>query len=383
MVVQVIESSLHSDYPAHGGSLVSIGPVKDKYVNHSMDIDFGTVLNIMNMKAGILSPLKGFMDEADFYSVLEDQRLYNGVPWSMPYILDISSKDYATIKPGDSVGLYYRSELIAVIIAKGIFRYNKKDLCRKVFGTTSTEHPGVKRSMERSGISLAGDIIAANIPDIPFMDETLFPAQTREIFKERGWKKITGFQTRNVPHRGHESMQRSALRVSDGIFINPVIGKKKPGDYADNVILDSYRTLINSYYPAGRVLLSPLHYEMSYGGPREAMIHAIMRKNFGCTHFVVGRDHAGVGDFYGPYDAQKNLESFELGIEIMKMDEVFYCKKCEELATVKDCPHGEYERIHFSGTMIRNTMRNELIPESYIFRKEVYDSIRIHDNRFQ
>ena len=151
----------------------------------------------------------------------------------------------------------------------------------------------------------------------------------------------------------------------------------------DDVIIKSYQSLIESYYPQNRVVFSPLHYEMSYGGPREAMIHAIMRKNFGCTHFVVGRDHAGVGDFYGPYDAQKNLEEFDLGIEIMNMDEVFYCKKCEELATAKDCPHVENERIHFSGTMIRNTLRDGMVPESYIFRKEVYDSIRISENKFQ
>ena len=383
MVIQVINSSLNTNYPAHGGSLVSIGSVKDETVNHALDIDYGTVLNIMNMKSGILSPLTGFMVEADFYSVLENQRLENGIPWSMPYILDVTRKEYETIKLEDSVGLFYRTEIIAILIVKDLFRYDKKELCRKVFGTTSIEHPGVKRAMERSGIALAGDIVAANMPDIPFEKETMFPIQTRKIFKERDWKRITGFQTRNVPHRGHESMQRSALRESDGIFINPVLGKKKAGDYTDSVIINSYKTLINSYYPTKRVLFSPLHYEMSYGGPREAMIHAIMRKNFGCTHFVVGRDHAGVGDFYGPYDAQKNLEKFELGIEIMKMDEVFYCKKCEELATVKDCPHGEDEKVHFSGTMIRNTMRDGVVPESYIFRKEVYDSVRLSGKKFQ
>lgn len=382
-MIQLISSSFTTDYPAHGGSLVSIGSVKDESTNHSIDIDYGTVLTIMNMKSGILSPLRGFMVEADFDSVLENQRLENGIPWSMPYILDITNEEYAEMGPGDSVGLYYSSELFAILNVRDLFRYDRKELCRKVFGTTSTDHPGVKKSMGRSGISMAGNITAANMHDIPFKNETLFPAQTREIFKERGWKRITGFQTRNVPHRGHESMQRSALRVSDGIFINPVLGKKKPGDYMDDVIINSYRTLINNYYPAERVLFSPLHYEMQYGGPREAMIHAIMRKNSGCTHFVVGRDHAGVGDFYGPYDAQKNLESFELGIEIMKMDEVFYCKKCQELATIKDCPHGEDVKIHFSGTVIRDTMRDGVVPESYIFRKEVYDSIRVSDKKFQ
>ncbi len=381
--MQVINSSLHYNNNAHGGSLVSIDSVSDEVFNHSINIDYGTVLNIMNIRTGILSPLRGFMGEDDFHSVLDYQRLENGIPWSMPYILEIGEKEYSSIKPGDDVGLYYGRKLHAVINASDLFRYDQKELCRKVFKTTSLDHPGVRKAMEGTGISLAGDITAADMPEIPFMEETLLPSQTRKIFRERGWKTITGFQTRNVPHRGHESMQRSALRMSDGIFINPVLGKKKPGDYMDDVIIESYRSLIESYYPRDRVVFSPLHYEMSYGGPREAMIHAIMRKNFGCTHFVVGRDHAGVGDFYGPYDAQKNLEEFDLGIEIMNMDEVFYCKKCEELATAKDCPHVENERIHFSGTMIRNTLRDGMVPESYIFRKEVYDSIRISENKFQ
>ena len=382
-VMQVINSSVNYGSTSHGGSLVLMDSIKDEGFNHSINIDSGTVLNIMNMKSGILSPLRGFMCEDDVNSVLDNQRLANGIPWSMPYILGIGEKEYAEIRPGENLGLFHGGKLHAILNVKDIFRYDKKVLCRKVFNTTSLDHPGVRKAMEGTGISLGGDIIAADMPVIPFMEETLLPIQTRKIFREKGWKTITGFQTRNVPHRGHESMQRSALRITDGIFINPVLGKKKPGDYMDDVIITSYRSLIKSYYPSDRVVFSPLHYEMSYGGPREAMIHAIMRKNFGCTHFVVGRDHAGVGNFYGPYDAQKNLEEFDLGIEIMNMDEVFYCKRCEDLATARDCPHLENERIHFSGTMIRNTLRDGKVPESYIFRKEVYDSIRISENRFQ
>ncbi|MHB1471075.1 MAG: sulfate adenylyltransferase [Thermoplasmataceae archaeon] len=378
----MINSPANINFSAHGGMLINIPDVKDAEANHTVEVSYSTAIRIMNMKTGILSPLKGFMGENDLHSVMEEQRLENGIPWSIPYTLDIEEKDFRKVKEGDNVRLIHRSRTIAIMNVTGIYRYDRVAYCRKVFGTTSTAHPGVRNIRESTGMCLAGEIKSANLPEIPFMKETLFPVDTRQIFLGRGWKTVTGFQTRNVPHRGHEEMQRTALRVTDGIFINPVIGKKKPGDFRDEIIMESYKTLINNYYPSNRVLFSPLHYEMSYGGPREAMIHAIMRKNFGCTHFVVGRDHAGVGNFYGPYDAQKNLQEFDLGMNIMNMDEVFYCRKCEQLATSQDCSHKDGDRVHFSGTMVRNTLKNGLSPEAYLFRKEVYETINSHDNMF-
>ncbi|EQB74342.1 MAG: hypothetical protein AMDU4_FER2C00016G0055 [Ferroplasma sp. Type II] len=378
----MINSPANMNLSAHGGKLVNIPDVSDREAHHTIEVSYGTAIRIMNMKMGILSPLKGFMGESDFHSVVENQRLENGLPWSIPYTLDIGEKEFRCVRAGDTVRLSQNSGVIAIMDVTDIYRYDRIEYCRKVFGTTSTDHPGVRNIRESTGICMAGEIKSANLPEIPFLKETLFPVDTRQIFLERGWKTVTGFQTRNVPHRGHEEMQRTALRVTDGIFINPVIGKKKPGDYRDEIIMKSYDTLINNYYPSNRVLFSPLHYEMSYGGPREAMIHAIMRKNFGCTHFVVGRDHAGIGNFYGPYDAQKNLQAFELGIEIMNMDEVFYCKKCEQLATSRDCSHVDGDRVHFSGTMVRDTLKNGLSPETYLFRKDVYETINRHDNKF-
>lgn len=381
-MILLINSPANIDLSAHGGTLVNIPDVIDEEVNHSIEVSYGTAVSIMNMKTGILSPLNGFMGENDLHSVLDFQRLHNGLPWSIPYTLRLSEREFHSIKTGETVGLTHSSKLIAVMDISDLFTYDREEYCKKVFGTTSTDHPGVRNIKECSSMCAGGEITSASIPHIPFSNETIYPQDTRQIFALRGWKTITGFQTRNVPHRGHEEMQRSAMRVTDGIFINPVIGKKKQGDYRDEVIMDSYKTLIEKYYHSDRVLFSPLHYEMSYGGPREAMIHAIIRKNFGCTHFVVGRDHAGVGNFYGPYDAQKNLQEFDLGIEIMNMDEVFYCKRCEQLATSRDCPHSETNRIHFSGTVVRNTLREGLEPETYLFRKEVYETINRHEDKF-
>jgi sulfate adenylyltransferase len=230
---------------------------------------------------------------------------------------------------------------------------------------------------------VAGDILLLNDLPNPFSKYTLRPAETRILFRERGWKTIVAFQTRNVPHLGHEYVQKSALTFVDGLFVNPVLGKKKKGDYKDEVILEAYLTLFKHYYPKNAAVLSFVRYPMRYAGPREAVHHAIMRKNFGCTHFIVGRDHAGVGNYYGPYDAHEIFKEFpDLGITPMFFREFFYCHRCKAIVNERICPHPKEDREYFSGTKIRQMIQRGEVPPDYFMRPEVYETIKRFENPF-
>ena len=365
----------------HGGRLkhipdLDINKFDESDLKHSLEITYENAITVMGIKTGILSPLEGFMAYSDYINVLKEQRLENGLPWSIPTLLTIDGDADSVTEKNDKIILTYKSNPVAELSVEEVYNLDKENLSLSVFGTNSIEHPGVIKIKNMGNRAIGGRLLSAGFVDFPFRAATLFPEETRKYFKEKGWKTITAFQTRNVPHRGHEEIQRMALRNTDGLFINPVIGKKKEGDYTDETILSSYKALIDYYYPSSRVLMTPLHYEMMYAGPREAVMHAIMRKNYGCSHFIVGRDHAGVGNFYGPYDAQENLASFDaLGIEVVPFQETFYCSKCDQLVTENECPHPYDQQEHFSGTKLRKLILSKGIPPKQLMREEVYQAI--------
>jgi len=342
------------------------------------------LVDAVNIGYGVFSPLEGFMTSDDFHSVLYDMRLSNDLPWTIPIVLDVSGEERSTFSEGDDIILSTNNGLpIAIMAIEEIYRYNKEEFAELVYKTKDLSHPGVARVMNMGEFLVGGEIHVLNEVPNPFERYLLYPEETRVLFRERGWKTIVGFQTRNAPHLGHEYVQKTALTFVDGLFINPLIGKKKKGDFKDEVILKAYDALIKNYYPKNSVVMSILRTEMRYAGPREAIHHAIIRKNFGCTHFIIGRDHAGVGNFYGPYEAQEIFYQFpDLGITPLFFKEFFYCKKCGGIANPKTCPHTKEDRVYFSGTRIRNMILKGEKPPSLMMRPEVADVILSYDNPF-
>lgn len=343
----------------------------------------GTAVDLENIARGIYSPLEGFMVREDFESTLNNMRLANDVPWTLPIVLDVGRETLGGISEGDEVALTHRGQPIAVMEVEEMYTHDKKETAEKVFGTTSSEHPGVVKIMESGDLLVGGRITLLKSLPNPYSNYTLWPQETRILFRERGWKYVVGFQTRNAPHMGHEAIQKTALAIADGLFVNPVIGKKKPGDFRDEVILEAYRSLIEHYFPKNTVALVVLRYEMRYAGPKEAIHHAIMRKNYGCTHFIVGRDHAGVGNFYPPYAAQEIFKKFpDLGIQPLFFREFFYCRKCGGMVNEKTCPHPEGDRVRISGTTIRKMLSRRKMPPKEMMRPEVAKTILSFDNPF-
>jgi len=325
---------------------------------------------VQNIAYGVFSPLEGFLTKKDYVSVLNKGRLSNDIPWTIPIVLDVSPD--SKVKEGNDVALSDDGRPIAIIHAEEIYQYNKEELAQKVFGTTDLGHPGVAKVYSMKEFLLGGKIDLIDEPKIPFAEYYLRPQATRLLFEEKGWTTVVAFQTRNIPHVGHEYLQKTALTFTDGLFINPVIGRKKQGDFKDELILKTYQALINNYYPRDRVVMSILPMEMRYAGPREAIHHAIIRKNFGCTHFIVGRDHAGVGNYYPPYAAQEVFKEFpDLGITPIFFKSFFYCKKCLSVANEKTCPHGNQDHVEFSGTKIRELLLRKEVPPKEMMRPEV------------
>jgi len=342
------------------------------------------VTDLVNIARGVFSPLEGFMIQEELLSVLYDMRLPSDLPWTIPIVLDVDPGEIAGVKEGDDVALVSEDGLILGLLhVEEIYGFDKKEYAEKVFKTRDANHPGVARTYAMKELLIGGKIDLLNDPPNKFYRYTLYPAETRVLFKEKGWRTIVGFQTRNAPHLGHEYIQKTALAFVDGLFINPLIGKKKKGDFKDEVILAAYDALIKHYYPKDSVVLAILRTWMRYAGPREAIFHAIIRKNFGCTHFIVGRDHAGVGNYYGPYEAQEIFSEFpDLGITPLFFREFFYCKKCGGIVNERVCPHtGEY-RIVFSGTKIRQILLRGEKPPEYMMRPEVADVILKWDKPF-
>jgi len=342
------------------------------------------LVDVVNIAHGVFSPLEGFMTSDDFNSVLYNMRLLNDLPWTIPIVLDITEEERRSIAEGDDIILATNDGLpIAIMNVEEIYTYDKDEYAEYVFKTRDISHPGVKKVYEMGNYLVGGEVHLINDVPNPYSRYTLYPEETRILFKERGWRTVVGFQTRNAPHLGHEYVQKTALTFVDGLFINPVIGRKKRGDFRDDVILKAYETLIKHYYPRNTVVMSIFRTEMRYAGPREAIFHAIARKNFGCTHFIVGRDHAGVGNFYGPYEAQEIFSEFpDLGITPLFFREFFYCKRCGGVANPKTCPHSDDVRITFSGTKIRKMLLSGEVPPPELMRPEVAETILSFDNPF-
>ncbi len=372
----------------HGGKLVRLvasGKTRERILSErdeypKMEIPEDIAVDLENIAWGVYSPLRGPNSSEELASILDTMRLPDDTPWTIPILLPKFGGDFSE---GDTVLLTYSDTVVARITVEEIYTFDRKEISEKVFKTTDPNHPGVKQVYDRPDTFVSGDILLIEELPNPFADYTLKPHETRVLFKEKGWKTIVGFQTRNVPHLGHEYVQKSALTFVDGLLISPVLGKKKPGDYKDGVILKAYQTLFEHYYPKNTAVLSFLRYPMRYAGPREAVHHAIMRKNLGCTHFAVGRDHAGVGNYYGPYEAHEIFNEFpDLGITPLFFREFFYCKKCGGIVNEKICPHGEEYRIRFSGTKIREMIRRGERPPEYFMRPEVFEVVKSFDNPF-
>lgn len=370
--------------PPHGGHLINRVATPAERAEFlakadalpAVQLDERAVSDLVMIAIGGFSPLNGFMEQADYELVVTDMHLTSGLPWSIPITLSVDEAVAAPLKEGEWVRLNDPSgRFIGVLELTQKYRYNKAHEAINVYRTDDEKHPGVAVVYQQGALNLAGPIwLLERDPHPLFPAYQVDPAQSRAQFKELGWKTIVGFQTRNPIHRAHEYIQKCALETVDGLFLHPLVGATKSDDIAADVRMRCYEIMIEHYFPKDRVILAINPSAMRYAGPREAIFHALIRKNYGCTHFIVGRDHAGVGDYYGTYDAQYIFDEFEpgeLGITPMMFEHAFYCKRTQSMATTKTSPSTPEERIHLSGTKVRELLRSGEAPPPEFSRPEV------------
>jgi len=350
----------------------------------SVTLDRNLFFDFANLAHGVYSPLQGFMSRNDFLKVVNDLTLESGVAWPLPVVLDIETELANEIGPGERIGIRRPDGTPAGILdVDSVYRYNETETCEKLFGTTDEDHPGVRTLQSKEPFFVGGSIKAFADAMPRNGNHDLTPKESRVLFKNLGWDTVVGFQTRNVPHRAHEYLQKSALEHVDGLLIQPKIGEKKPGDYQNDAILEGYEALIENYYPTKSVALSMFKSRMWYAGPREAVFDSIVRKNYGCTHFIIGRDHAGVGNYYGDFEAQELFDAMgNIGIEPLYYHYAFYCRKCDGIVSEKICPHGSDQHLEPSGTKLRGMLSDNESPPSELMRPEVTETVLSLDEIF-
>jgi sulfate adenylyltransferase len=367
----------------HGGRLVN--RITQKNYDDTISISVGDDLtnDVENIADGIFSPLEGFLLQEDFTSVVKKGRLANDLAWTIPIVLDVDEDTASRLKRNGDVTLT-NSDKFAVLHVEEIYKFDKKATAQAIYGTTDTNHPGVAKTFSMNDYLVGGKIDYLKRPgEDSIRKYRLTPQQTRKTFSDAGWKSIVAFQTRNPPHVAHEMLQKTSLTTHDGVFVNPLIGKKKSGDFVDEVILESYLAMIDNYYPKNRCVLATLHTEMRYAGPKEAIHHAIMRQNYGCTHIIIGRDHAGVGKYYSPFAAQEIFSDYkDLDISPIFFPAFYYCKKCLAFTNERACPHPPEFHEQISGTKLRSMIEAGQVPSEFILRPEVSKIIMNHKKPF-
>jgi sulfate adenylyltransferase len=371
--------------PPHGGRLIPLiadADARRELIEEArclpkVSLSSREVSDLIMLAMGAFSPLQGFMGRGDYKRVVEEMRLENGLLWPIPITLSVPREEADEIKEGQKVALLNSgpNEIMASMLVQEKYLYSKRVEALQVFGTDDEGHPGVKKTYEQGEVYLGGLVKVFSEGSYPKrFPEFARPAETRAIFADKGWATIAAFQTRNPMHRSHEYLTKIALEVCDGLLIHPIVGRLKAGDIPAEVRMECYRALLDNYYPKDRVVLRVYPMEMRYAGPREALLHAIIRQNFGCSHLIVGRDHAGVGSYYGPFDAQRVFDELgpeDLYIKPLKLDWAFWCKRCDSMASLKTCPHGYEDHLLISGTRLREMLSKGERPPEQFSRKEV------------